>query len=171
MKRLRDWRYWTWLRDGAIFLVLLFGIRWYQKRDMPQGAAPDLTGKDLHGASVSLAGYRGQPVLVHFWATWCGVCKAEQSNIDALSRDLPVLSVASKSGEVNEVATYVQENAVAPSVVVDPDGELARRFGVHLFPSTFVIDGTGAIRHVEVGYSTQVGLRARMWLAKFSPLF
>lgn len=145
--------------------MLLLSIRAYQRRDMPGGAAPPLAGSDLQGQPVSLADYRGKPVLLHFWATWCGVCKVEQHNIDALTRDLPVLSVASQSGDANEVAAFVRERGIAPRVVVDEESTLARRFGVHAFPATFVIDARGAIRHVEVGYTTELGLRARMWLA------
>ena len=146
-------------------LVLFFGIRAYQQRNVAKGPAPPLAGADLHGEPVSLAEYRGKPVLLHFWATWCGVCKVEQHNIDAVSRDLPVLSVASQSGGAGDVAAFVREHEIAPRVVVDEQSVLASRFGVHAFPASFVIDGEGEIRHVEVGYTTELGLRARMWLA------
>jgi thiol-disulfide isomerase/thioredoxin len=119
----------------------------------------------LNGAAASLADYRGKPVLLHFWATWCGVCNAEQSSLDELSRDLPVLTVASQSGSASDVAAFVRERHVEPRVIADPSRELARRFGVTTYPTTFVIDAGGEIRHVEVGYTTELGLRARMWLA------
>lgn len=145
--------------------MLFVGIRAYQHRDMPSDTAPPLAGSDLAGEPVSLADYRGKPVLLHFWATWCGVCKVEQHNVDAVARDLPVLTVASQSGDASEVAEFVQKHGIAPRVVVDAESTLARRFGVRAFPATFVIDGKGAIRYVEVGYTTELGLRARMWLA------
>jgi hypothetical protein len=75
------------------------------------------------------------------------------------------LSVASQSGGAEAVAAYVREHAFAARVVIDDESTLARRFGVHAFPATFVIDERGEIRHVEVGYTTELGLRARMWLA------
>ena len=159
------WRHWRWIRDAGIALVFLLGIRAYQRRDMPKGSAPPLAGTDLRGEPVSLADYRGKPVLLHFFATWCGVCKIEQHNIDAVTGDLPVLSVASNSGSGNEVADFVRQRGILPRVVLDEEGALASRFGVHAYPSTFVIDGSGEIRHVEVGYTTELGLRARMWLA------
>lgn len=165
MFRWRQWRHWRWVRDVGLALLVFVVIRAYQQRDMPKGPAPSLVGSDLSGEPVSLADYRGKPVLLHFWATWCGVCKAEQHNIDALVRDLPVLSVASQSGDAAEVAAFVREHGIAPRVVVDEESALARRFGVRAFPATFVIDGNGAIRHVEVGYTTEIGLRLRMWLA------
>ena len=166
MKGQRSRRYWPWLRDGAIALLLLLAIRAYQQRDLVRGVAPGLAGHTLDGAQVSLADYRGAPVLVRFWATWCGVCKAEQSSIDAVARGLPVLSVASQSGSANEVAAYVQSQMrIAHRVIADPEGSLARRFGVRTFPTTLVIDAKGEIRYAEVGYSTELGLRTRMWLA------
>jgi thiol-disulfide isomerase/thioredoxin len=162
---LRSWKYWPWLRDAAFMVAFLLAVRAYQSRDVPTGAAPELVGVDLRGERASLADYRGNPVLLHFWASWCGVCKAEQSNLDALARELPVLSVASQSGAASAVAAYVREHAIAPRVVVDADGGLARAFGVRAFPTTFVIDARGKIRYVEVGYTTVPGLRARLWLA------
>jgi thiol-disulfide isomerase/thioredoxin len=127
--------------------------------------APSLAGVDLHGEPVSLADYRGKPVLVHFWATWCGVCKAEQHNIDAVTRDLPALTIASHSQSADEVAAFMAEHGIVQRVIVDEEGELANRFGVHAYPTTFILDGRGKIRHVEIGYTTEIGLRARMWLA------
>jgi thiol-disulfide isomerase/thioredoxin len=167
MQALRAWKYWPWLRDLGIGLLLVAAVRVYQQRNLASGPAPALAAADIAGIDRSLATYRGAPVLVHFWATWCGACKAEQHNIDALAGDLPVLSVASRSGNGQQVAAYVSEHAIAPLVIADPDGALARRFGVGAFPTTFVIDSAGRIRHSEVGYSTELGLRARMWLARW----
>src|SRR5262245_45872096 len=131
MQRWREWRHWRWLRDGGLALLLLLGIRAYQRRDMPSGKAPSIAGIDLKGEAVSLADYRGKPMLVHFWATWCGVCKAEQHNINAVTHDLPTLSIASHSRTASEVAAFVDEHGIAQRVVVDEQGVLASRFGVH----------------------------------------
>jgi thiol-disulfide isomerase/thioredoxin len=165
MRRLRAWKYWPWLRDLVLIALVVIGIRVYQQRSLPSGAAPELAGRDLSGAAAALSDYRGKPVLLHFWATWCGVCKAEQSSLDAVSRDLPVLTVASQSGSAAEVGAFVREHGVEPRVIVDASSALARRFGVTMYPTTFVIDAAGEIRHVEVGYTTELGMRARMWFA------
>lgn len=161
----RSKKVWRWLRDLALLVVVFLAIRAYQQRDLPRGAAPALSGVALRGREVSLEDYRGRPVLLHFWATWCGVCRAEQSSIDAIARTLPVLSVASRSGGASEVRAYVQQHGVVPSVVLDASGALARRYGVHAYPTTFVLDAEGEIQFREVGYTTELGLRARMWFA------
>jgi thiol-disulfide isomerase/thioredoxin len=167
LKRLCAWKYWPWLRDLGLLSLAVVAIRAYQQRDLPRGSAPELRGVELDGGEVSLADYRGAPLLLHFWATWCGVCRAEQGSLDSIASDLPVLTVATQSGSASGVAAYVTQHGVRSRVVVDDANELARRYGVGSFPTTFVLDGHGKIRFVEVGYTTELGLRARMWLARF----
>jgi len=154
-----------WLRDVLIVVVALVGIRAYQQRDLPNGPAPPFEGDLLDGSRAALAVYRGEPLLVHFWATWCGVCRMEQGSLDAIAADRPVLSIASRSGDAAAVSTYVTSHQVKPGVIVDSSGALAERYGVHAFPTTFVLDRNGDIRFREVGYTTELGLRARLWLA------
>ena len=167
MLAIRRWKYWPWLRDLGIAALLLLALRLYQQRNLPRGPAPALAALDVAGVERTLVAYRGSPVLLHFWATWCGTCRLEQHNIDALAEDLPVLTVASQSGPPEAVAAYTSAHGIAPAVIADPRGVLARRFGVAAYPTTFVLDGKGEIRHAEVGYSSELGLRLRMWLAGF----
>jgi peroxiredoxin len=157
------WR--NWLRDLLLIFVVVIGIQIWQTRNLPTGAAPALEGALLDGTVVSLAEYRGQPVLVHFWATWCPVCRTEDGNIDALARDYRVLSVATTSGTAAEVSAYLQENGLDFPVILDESGTLGLAWGVRGVPSSFIIDADGQIRHAVVGYTTELGLRFRLWLA------
>ena len=166
---LQIWKRRPWLRDVLLVVVVVAAVRAYQQRDLPSGPAPHLEGTLLDGSFASLAAMRGEPVLLHFWATWCGVCRMEQGSIDAIAADRPVLSISSRSGEAGAVGKYVIENQVKPPVLVDNRGALAARFGVHAFPTTFVLDRNGDIRFREVGYTTELGLRARLWLASLVP--
>jgi thiol-disulfide isomerase/thioredoxin len=163
--QLRSWKYWPWIRDILVMLLILAAVRAYQQRDLPSGVPPQVAGTALDGTTLSLETYRGKPVVLHFWATWCGVCRMEQGSIDALAQSLPVLSIASQSGAASQVAAYVKEHEVAARVLVDETNTLARSFNVRSYPTTFVLDGAGNIRFSEVGYTTELGLRARMWLA------
>jgi thiol-disulfide isomerase/thioredoxin len=158
-----------WLRDVLFVVLALVAVRAYQQRDLVSGPAPQLEGALIDGSRASLATYRGEPVLVHFWATWCGVCRVEQGSIDAIASGQPVLSISSKSGAAGAVGSYVIRNDIKPRVIVDSSGALAESFGVHAFPTTFVLDRNGDIRFREVGYTTELGLRARLWLAGLVP--
>ncbi|HJL19737.1 MAG TPA: redoxin family protein [Sandaracinaceae bacterium LLY-WYZ-13_1] len=164
-KKKRRWRRLA-IEIGVVLAVVL-AFRAWQQRDAASGPAPALSGVAPDGASLALGEAPGEPVLVHFWATWCGVCRAEQGTIDGLAEDgHRVLSVASRSGRPADVAAYVDEHDLDFPVILDPDGRLARRWGVHAFPTSFVIGPDGTIRSTEVGYTTSAGFRARLWLAR-----
>ena len=149
-----------------LFVVLVAGIRVWQQRDMSSGAAPALQGVTLAGQTYTLPAHPGQPVMVYFWASWCGICRAQQGSIAAIADDNPnVITVAMQSGSPEKVARYMQEQGIGFPVVNDPDGSLARAWGVHAVPASFIIAPDGQIRFVEVGYTTGLGLRLRLWLA------
>jgi len=158
-----------WLRraaEVALVLVVILGIRAYQQRDIVTGPAPVLAGVLLDGKPFTLAPLAGQTQLVHFWATWCPICRLEQDSIEALARDYPTITVAMQSGSDDEVAQYMQKEALSFPVLNDPEGVLAAQWGVRGVPASFIVDAAGRIRFVEVGYTTGIGLRLRLWLAR-----
>ncbi len=131
------------------------------------GPAPALQGIMLSGEQASLEDFRGKPVLVHFWATWCPICRTEEGSIDSLAADYPVLTVATGSGEAADIRKYLADNDLEFPVLMDESGMLGVRWGIRGVPSSFVVDADGQIRHVAVGYTTELGLRIRLWLAGF----
>lgn len=153
--------------EMLVFLLILLAIRVWMQRDLPTGPVPALQGVTLAGQAIDLATLgEGRPVLVHFWATWCPICKLEQRSVDALSADYPVITIATQSGDALAVQAFLQEQQLHFPVVMDEDGTLMQRFGLHGVPASFVIDPHGKIVFREVGYTTGWGLRARMWLAQ-----
>ena len=155
-----------WLRrflEILVFIAVLTGIRSWQQRDVPEGLAPILAGRLLDGKVFE----RGRgPILVHFWATWCPICRTDQASIEELSGGHRVITVALKSGNDREVAQYMKREGLDFPVLNDPDGLISSEWGVHAVPASFVLDGKGKIRFVEFGYTTGIGLRARLWLAQ-----
>jgi len=149
----------------GVAVLVLWAIRAYQHRDVANDVAPALAGTTLAGTQYTLANAAQRPVLVHFWATWCSICRLEQSSIDALARDVPVITVAMQSGAVADVQRHLEEQGLSFAVINDPSGDLANRWGVRAVPASFVIDAGGRVRFVEIGYTTRLGLRTRMWLA------
>ena len=149
-----------------IFVVLVVGIRLWQQRDMVSGPAPVLQGVMLSGQSYVLARQPGKPVLVHFWASWCPICRAEQGSIQALhEQGSEVVGIALQSGSAAEVQRYMREQGTGFPTLNDPDGRIAALWGVHATPASFILSPDGRIRFVEVGYTSGIGLRLRLWLA------
>jgi peroxiredoxin len=152
--------------EALLLVVIVAGIRAWQQRDMVSGPAPVLQGMTLAGGPYKLPAHPERPVLVHFWATWCPICSAEQGSIAAIARDHPnVITIAMQSGKTEEVVRFMQENGIAFPVVNDADGSISNSWGVHAVPASFIIAPDGQIRFVEVGYTTGMGLRLRLWLA------
>jgi len=166
-KRARQtWR--AWIERGAwlvLAVAIYFGVRFYQQRTLIEGPAPALQATRLDGQAMALTGLRGQPVLVYFWATWCPVCRLEQGSIESLASDYRVVAVAMQSGTPADVSRYVQEHGLRVPVINDPNGAIAAAWGVRATPTSFIIDRDGQIRFREVGYTTELGLRLRLWWA------
>ncbi len=148
------------------FVVVMAGIRFWQQRDIVSGPAPALQGTTLAGQPYTLPAHPEQPVLVHFWATWCPICRAEQGSIASLAQGDPnFISIAMQSGKSEEVSRYMHEQKISFPVLNDADGSISAAWGVHAVPASFIIAPDGQIKYVEVGYTTGVGLRVRLWLA------
>ena len=161
----RSKRRWRWSRDIGLVLLVLIGVHLYQTRDTAGGPAPPLAGTDIQGQPRDLASLRGEPVLVHFWATWCPICALEQDSIDAIAGDWAVLSVALEDTSPEELRAFMAREGLSFPVLRDVDGGFASRYGVRGVPTSFVVDGAGRIRFTTVGYTTGPGLRLRLWLA------
>jgi thiol-disulfide isomerase/thioredoxin len=149
----------------ALVVAVVLGVRAWTHRSVASGAAPALEGKDLDGRAVTLASMRGKPLLVHFWATWCGVCMTEIGTIDALAKDHTMITVATDSGSAAEIRAGMEKRGLSFPVVVDQDGALARKWGVSAFPTSFFVGPDQDIRFVETGFTSSPGFRARLWLA------
>lgn len=157
------WRGWVL---NILLVVLVFaGVHWWKARPLATGAAPPLAGIALDERLVDLVQMRGQPVLVHFWASWCPMCRVMEGAVAAVASDHQVITVGMLSGGPDELRALMQETGHLFRVVPDPEGRIAARWGVAGVPTTFVLDAAGHIHSSTVGVSTEPGLRARLWLA------
>jgi len=154
-----------WLGHLVLILALFALLQWWRAEPLASGDAPPLTG-DLVGAGrFNLDDLQGKPVLVHFWATWCPVCRLGDETIDAIAKDFNVVTVAIQSGGPREIAAHLRQEALSFAVIADPYGEISTHWGVSGVPASFVLDGAGQIAFATVGHSTEVGLRGRLWAA------
>ena len=170
----------AWLlnwRAHAFTLLLVVGtvlaLHAWQTRQLPTGPAPEFKAP-LAGAAgaheVTLAAWRaqhpGRAVALHFWAEWCAICRAEEGSISSVRQDWPVLTIAMRSGDVGQVAQVLQQRQLPWLAAVDADGSLSARYGLKAVPALVVLDAKGRIRHASVGYTPELGIRLRLWLAQ-----
>ncbi len=118
-------------------------------------AAADFTLETLDGTTISLQGLRGTPVMVTFWASWCGPCRVEIPHMVALygesaERGFEILAVnmGDSPGQAQE---FAEEMGMTFPVLLDRHGEVAYAYHVHGIPTSVFVDAEGIIRHVHVG--------------------
>ena len=107
-----------------------------------------------------------KPILVHFWATWCPVCKVEAPNIQTLSKYYNVVTIAVKSDK-NEIKNYMKENHLNFKVINDSDGFIAEQFHINVYPSTFIYNKDKKLIFSEVGYTSTFGMWVRLLYSEF----
>lgn len=159
----KHWR--SWLVYILLFLVVMQAANWWKTRDAASGNLSEFTGELMDGSAFTISEFAGKPVLFHFWATWCPICELENDTIQSISQDYQVISIASWSEGEAEVKAYMRNNQLTFPVMLDTSGKLAQSFGLKGVPASFILDPNGEIRFVETGYSTELGMRLRLWLA------
>ena len=132
---------------------------------MLSGTVPNITATMLNGDQFDLYKHKSRPVLIHFWATWCPVCKLEQSNIENISKDHSVISIAMNSGHNEELIQFLKDEKLTFKVINDEKGLLGKQYNIKGVPVSFIVDKDNLIKFVEVGYTTELGLRMRLWWA------
>ena len=141
----------SWFAVLAIFLLnsSAFGS------DVVGKPAPSLGVTDLQHRPVNLAKLHGQTVLLMFWATWCGPCRKEMPMVQAAyekfqGKGFTVIAV-NVSDDREDVERYTKKLGVSFPVVLDPEGNIAERFGVIGLPTNYIIDSTGTVRKQIIG--------------------
>ena len=134
--------------------------------------APQVAGFDATGKAHPLASLRGQALVINFWATWCEPCREEMPSLALLAQSqngkLRVLAVNFK-----ESPTAVNQFAAATGLTIptlrDPDGALARAWGIRVFPSTVLIGADGKVHSVVRGALDWNGTAAAPLIAPLLP--
>jgi cytochrome c biogenesis protein CcmG, thiol:disulfide interchange protein DsbE len=150
---------------AAVVLVAVLGVAWAAIGAMGSGtlgqdpfgrAAPPFTRPKLNGkGTISLADLRGHPVVLNFWASWCGPCKQEapllaQAEKEWRKQGVVFLGVDSED-QTDNAKVFEGAYGISYESAFDPSGELADQYGVMGYPETFFLDAKGKIREKFIG--------------------
>ncbi|WMY76098.1 protein disulfide oxidoreductase [Buttiauxella selenatireducens] len=120
----------------------------------------------LDGQTITLnALSEERPLLLYFWASWCGVCRYTTPSIARLVEEQSnVMSIALRSGEPQEVARWLAQKKITIPVVNDASGELSRNWQIGVTP-TLVVLYKGEVVSSTTGWTSYWGMKFRLWWA------
>ena len=126
----------------------------------------DFSLTDVTGKNVRLSDYKGKPILINAWATWCPPCKAEMPLLNqyyqAHAKDGFVL-LAVNAGDTKDVtASFVDQNGLAFPVLLDPGSQLLDQLAIRSFPTSVLIGKDGKVKSIHVGMFTQESLESEV---------
>jgi peroxiredoxin len=129
--------------------------------------APDFTLLTLDGETVRLSDFKGKPVLINFWATWCGPCRAEFPDFQKASVDnadnLVIIGINNTSTDQKEqVPAFVKEFGITYPIVLDESGDTAKAYGILGLPTSIFIDRNGNVNEIFTGPINKAYIEAKL---------
>jgi thiol-disulfide isomerase/thioredoxin len=155
------------LLTAALLLTSLGAWAQFDKQAWPaKTPSPALNLQDLQGRTWTSAGLKGRVVVLNFWATWCAPCKEEMPTLQDLhdSPQAPVVIAVNVKEPKSRVQTFLSQRNLSLPVVLDERGDLARQWGVRVYPTTVLIAPDGQARWRVLGDLDWDGLQAEAWI-------
>ena len=146
------------IRRAALAAMILFvaiaGCR--RSGSLVGSQAPEFSLSDLSGNAMRLANLKGRVVFLNVWATWCEPCREEMPSMQSLyarlhGGDFEMLGVNADQGDRAVVEQFVRQYGLTFPVLLDPDLQIAGRYGVTGYPETFIIDRNGRVVDHRLG--------------------
>ncbi|HKD62234.1 MAG TPA: TlpA disulfide reductase family protein [Terracidiphilus sp.] len=141
--------------------------------------APDFTLQDLSGASVSLTSFKGKPLLINFWATWCGPCKIETPWLIELQNEygpkgFQIIGISTEGNDLKPddkdgwahdkaaIAKFVKEQRMQYPVLINGDSLVGKYGGLDVMPTSVYVDRNGKVVAVQLGISSKEDMAAHI---------
>ncbi len=129
--------------------------------------APDFALQTLAGDTLRLSDFKGQPVLINFWATWCPPCRAEfpdfqRAYIDNIDNLVIIGINNTPTDQPDRVADFVAEMGVTFPIVLDESGDVAETYNVLGLPTSIFIDRDGIVNELFTGPINQAYIEAKL---------
>jgi peroxiredoxin len=139
---------------GALFTV--FAATSLASSDMIGQSAPDFALKSSGGENLRLSEYRGDVVMINFWATWCGPCRQEMPLLDGLYSKYQRVGFTLLGVNIDDdsrrAMKMIDELGVTFPVLFDESKNVSKLYEVEAMPVTVLVDKEGVVRHVHHGY-------------------
>lgn len=139
---------------AVTFTALTPGIQ--AVADIRQGEAPDFTLHSLSGENLRLSEFRGEVVMINFWASWCGPCRQEMPLLDALYEKYQPLGFTILGVNVEQdpakARQLLEQIPVSFPVLFDTENKVSKLYDVIAMPSTVLVDRDGNVRYLHHGY-------------------
>ena len=120
-------------------------------------AAPDFSLAEMAGKAVNLGQFKGQVVMINFWASWCGPCRKEMPVLEQLHRKYKPLGFTLLGVNVepdsNDAIEWLKGTPVSFPILLDTESKVSKLYAVQGMPSTVIVDRKGQVRFVHRGYS------------------
>lgn len=141
-------------RIAAFAAVLLLTLpAWAGVADVQ---APDFTLQSADGRTVSLAQFKGDVVMINFWASWCGPCRQEMPLLDSIYKQYKDMGFTLLGVNVEPHASsanaWLKQTPVSYPILYDPNSQVSQLYQVQAMPTTVILDRKGIVRFVHNGY-------------------
>lgn len=149
----------------ALFVLLGLAALFFLQDGVTGRDAPDFSLRDAYGGRLELRSCRGRPVLLVFWAAYCGICRHQLPVLDRLAsefRGKGVEVIAINVGDLDGAREFMRSNHLGLTSLVDADGAVAQAYKVNGVPKLVLVGRDGKIKRAAVGMRSESAVRR--WL-------